>query len=75
MVPVSNAEAIERLVKSSGGSVQSHIYPGEGHRLSLASWPDAIARTQAFHQAASLLRSVSFSMRFSLMVLSMTRST
>lgn len=48
VVPVSNAEAIERLVKSSGGSVQSHIYPGEGHGLSLASWPDAIARTQAF---------------------------
>lgn len=48
VVPVSNAEAIERLVKSNGGSVQSHIYPGEGHGLSLASWPDAIARTQAF---------------------------
>ncbi|MGX1742257.1 dienelactone hydrolase family protein [Bosea sp. NPDC055353] len=48
VVPVSNAEAIERLVKSNGGSVQSHIYPGEGHGLSLGSWPDAIARTQAF---------------------------
>lgn len=48
VVPVSNAEAVEKLVKSKGGSVQSHIYPGEGHGLSLASWPDAIARTEAF---------------------------
>ncbi|SDG45029.1 dienelactone hydrolase family protein [Bosea robiniae] len=51
VVPVSNAGAIERLIKSNSGTVQSHIYPGEGHGLSLASWPDAIARTQAFLRA------------------------
>lgn len=48
VVPVSNAGAIENLIKSNGGHVQSHIYPGEGHGLSLARWPDAISRTQAF---------------------------
>lgn len=48
VVPVSNAGGIEKLIKSNGGQVQSHIYPGEGHGLSVASWPDAISRTQAF---------------------------
>ncbi|MCR4522994.1 dienelactone hydrolase family protein [Bosea sp. 47.2.35] len=48
VVPVSNAGAIEKLIKSNGGQVQSHIYPDEGHGLSVASWPDAISRTQAF---------------------------
>lgn len=48
VVPVANAAAIERLIRSQGGSVESHIYPGEGHGLSLASLPDAIARTRGF---------------------------
>ncbi|MGO4677830.1 alpha/beta hydrolase family protein [Bosea sp. 2YAB26] len=48
VVPVSDAGAIERLIKSTGGHVQSHIYPGEGHGLSLVSWPDVISRAQAF---------------------------
>lgn len=50
VVPVGNAASIERLIRSQGGTVESHIYPGEGHGLSLASWPDAIGRTQAFLQ-------------------------
>ncbi|RYE34306.1 MAG: dienelactone hydrolase [Hyphomicrobiales bacterium] len=50
IVPVSNAGAIEKLIKGNGGNVQSHIYPGEGHGLSLATWPDALSRTQAFLQ-------------------------
>ena len=48
VVPVSNAGAIEKLIMGNGGHVQSQIYPGEGHVLSVASWPDAISRTQAF---------------------------
>lgn len=48
VVPVANATAIERLIKSQGGTVESRIYPGEGHGLSLASLPDAIGRTQDF---------------------------
>jgi carboxymethylenebutenolidase len=50
VVPVSNAAAIERLVRSQGGTVERHIYPGEGHGLSLASLPDAIGRTRGFLQ-------------------------
>ncbi|RDJ20887.1 dienelactone hydrolase [Bosea caraganae] len=50
VVPVDNAASIERLIRSQGGTVESHIYPGDGHGLSLASWPDAIGRTQAFLQ-------------------------
>ncbi len=48
VVPVSNAGSIARLITSNGGHVESHIYPGEGHGLSVSTWPDAIARTQAF---------------------------
>lgn len=48
VVPVANAAAIERLITSQGGTVESRIYPGEGHGLSLASLPDAIGRTQDF---------------------------
>lgn len=48
VVPVTNAAAIQRLIRSQGGTVESHIYPGEGHGLSLASLPDAIARTRGF---------------------------
>ncbi len=50
VVPVANAVAIERLIRAQGGMVESHIYPGEGHGLSLASLPDAIARTRNFLQ-------------------------
>lgn len=50
VVPVSNAGAIERLIRSQGGTVESHIYRGEGHGLSLASLPDAIGRTRGFLQ-------------------------
>jgi carboxymethylenebutenolidase len=50
VVPVSNAAAIERLIKSQGGVVESHIYPGEGHGLSFASLSDAVGRTQNFLQ-------------------------
>jgi dienelactone hydrolase len=50
VVPVGNATSIERLIKSQGGMVESYIYPGEGHGLSLASLPDAIARTRRFLQ-------------------------
>lgn len=50
VVPVANAAAIQRLIRSQGGTVESHIYPGEGHGLSLASLPDAIARTRGFLQ-------------------------
>lgn len=48
VVPVSNAAAIERLIKSQGGIVESRIYPGEGHGLSRASLSDAFGRTQEF---------------------------
>jgi dipeptidyl aminopeptidase/acylaminoacyl peptidase len=48
VVPVSNAVSIERLIRSQGGVVESHIYPGEGHGLSLASLSDAVGRTQNF---------------------------
>lgn len=48
VVPVGNAASIERLIRSQGGMVETHVYPGEGHGLSLGSWPDAIGRTQAF---------------------------
>lgn len=48
VVPVDNAISIERLIRSQGGTVESRIYPGEGHGLSLASWPDAVNRTQDF---------------------------
>lgn len=48
VVPVSNAVSIAGLIKAQGGVVESRIYPGEGHGLSPASLPDAIARTQAF---------------------------
>jgi carboxymethylenebutenolidase len=48
VVPVSNAAAIERLIKSQGGIVESQIYPGDGHGLSLASLSDAFGRTQEF---------------------------
>ncbi|TCR68234.1 dienelactone hydrolase family protein [Bosea sp. BK604] len=50
VVPVANAAAIERHIKAQGGTVESHIYPGEGHGLSLASLPDAIARARGFLQ-------------------------
>lgn len=50
VVPVANATAIERLIRSQGGTVESRIYPGEGHGLSLASLPDAIGRTQDFRR-------------------------
>ncbi len=50
VVPVSNAAAIERLIRSQGGIVQSHIYPGEGHGLSLTSLSNAVGRTRDFLQ-------------------------
>jgi len=50
VVPVENAASVERLIRSQQGTVESHVYAGEGHGLSLASWPDAIGRTQAFLQ-------------------------
>ncbi|AMJ61054.1 dienelactone hydrolase family protein [Bosea sp. PAMC 26642] len=48
IVPASNAASIERLIKSQGGLVDSHIYSGEGHGLSLVSLADAVSRTQNF---------------------------
>ncbi|MGO4670730.1 dienelactone hydrolase family protein [Bosea sp. 2RAB26] len=48
VVPVSNAVSIERTLKSRGGVVESHIYPGEGHGLSFAALPDAVGRTLEF---------------------------
>ena len=48
VVPVSNAASIERLIKAQGGVVETQIYPGEGHGLSLASLSDAVGRTQDF---------------------------
>lgn len=50
VVPVGNAASIERVIRLRGGTVESHVYPGEGHGLSQASWPDAIERAQAFLQ-------------------------
>lgn len=50
VVPVSNASSIERLIRSQGGVVESRIYAGEGHGLSLASLPDAVSRAKLFLQ-------------------------
>lgn len=50
VVPVSNATAIERVLASRGVPVELQIYPGEGHGLSAAAFPDAIARTRDFLQ-------------------------
>lgn len=50
VVPVSNATAIERVLASRGVPVELQIYPGEGHGLSAAAFPDAIARTRHFLQ-------------------------
>ena len=48
VLPVSTPAPSRDWSIATGTPVQSHINPGEGHGLSLASWPDAIARTQAF---------------------------
>lgn len=50
VVPVSNATAIERVLASRGVAVEVQIYPGEGHGLSAAAFPDAIARIRDFLQ-------------------------
>ncbi|MGO4407932.1 dienelactone hydrolase family protein [Bosea sp. RAF48] len=47
VVPASNAGAIERLVKSKGALSEATSIPAKD-MVSLASWPDAIARTQVF---------------------------
>lgn len=50
VVPAANAASIERVIRSQGGIVESHIYPGEGHGLSLSSLPDAVGRAKTFLQ-------------------------
>lgn len=48
IVPVSNAYAIETLLKARGGVVERQIYPGEGHGFGGAASSDAAIRTATF---------------------------
>lgn len=48
LVSVSNAYAIETLLKARGAVVERQIYPGEGHGFGGAASTDAAMRTAAF---------------------------
>lgn len=48
VIPVSNAYAIERLLKARGTVVESQIYPGQGHGFEGGALSDAASRTATF---------------------------
>jgi dienelactone hydrolase len=48
IVPVSNAYAIETLLRARGGVVERQIYSGQGHGFGGAASSDAASRTASF---------------------------
>ena len=50
-VAVSAARQFKKELESAGGTPQMHLYPGEGHILTLPAFIDVIARGTAFFQA------------------------
>ena len=48
VVPISNAYAIESLLKARGGVVERQIYPNEGHGFGGTASIDAATRTATF---------------------------
>lgn len=50
VVPVRNADAIEKLLRARGADVEKQIYDGEGHGFSRSAQLDAAMRTASFLQ-------------------------
>lgn len=48
LVPVTNADEIEALLRARGGVVEKQIYPDQGHGFAQAAALDAAMRTGAF---------------------------
>lgn len=47
-VPVSEARRLESALKSAGGAPELHVYPGEGHIMSLSTYADVVQRSLRF---------------------------
>ncbi|MDB6075558.1 MAG: dienelactone hydrolase [Verrucomicrobiaceae bacterium] len=50
-VPLAEGRKLETAVKEAGGAPELHVYPGEGHIMSLPAYADAVLRGTAFFKA------------------------
>lgn len=50
-VPLSEARRLESALKRTGQAPEFHIYPGEGHIMSLPAYADAVQRSVQFFRA------------------------